>query len=360
MAFDNIVGQTKIKEILSRSLAKQRVPHALLFHGPEGVGKEAMALEMAKALVCQQDKAGYCNTCPDCQRIGQLTHPDVYYIYPAMSTTTDKEHAEVKQSIVQNPYLRLNPWASPTISIDRIREIKRTSAMTSFENKGRVVIIAEAQKMTVEATNSLLKILEEPPDNMTIILTSSQPALLLPTIISRCQNVRFSPLNWDEIEQAIRAKQEVSVERSNLVAKLSSGSLRRAFELLDEALDERRERTIEILRTVIRGDMERLLLVEELVAKEEKKTIQEYLEIMLVWFRDVMIFSEGGDESMLVNLDKRDTLERFSQSFESFDYHAIVGQIEQALERIRRYVYINLILINLFSFLKQQLRRKHG
>jgi DNA polymerase III subunit delta' len=359
MAFDNIVGQNKIKDILVRMLTKQRVPHALLFYGPEGIGKEAIALEMAKALICQQGVPA-CGVCPDCQRISQLNHPDVYFIYPAMATTTDKEHAEVKQSIVRNPYLRSNPWASPTISIDRIRELKRTSAMTSFENKGRVVIIADAQRMTTEATNSVLKILEEPPDRMTIILTSSQPALLLPTIISRCQGIRFSPLNWNDIATAIRDTQGVEPQRAQLIAKLSSGSLRRALELLDEAVDEKRERTVDILRSVIRSDVERLSLVDEIVSKDDKKTIQEYLEIMLLWFRDAMIINNSGDDSMLINPDKRETLVRFCQSFEPMDFDAIAGQIEQALERIRRHVHVNLILINLFYFLHQQLRRKHG
>jgi len=360
MAFERVKGQAQVKDILTRTLSRKRVPHALLFHGPEGAGKDAMAIEMAKALICQQDSDTYCDSCPDCQRIGQLNHPDVQFIYPATATASEKDHAEIKKSLVDNPYLRVKPWASPTISIDRIRTLKKTSTMTSFENKGRVIIIAEAHRMSIEATNSLLKILEEPPAKMTIILTCDQPMLLLPTIISRCQGIRFIPLSWDDIEQTLTNQYSIEQQRAHLIAKLSAGNLRRALELLEDALEEKRTRIIDMLRNVLKGDLDRLMMVEELVKRDDKKVIQEYLELMLLWFRDVMIIAEGGDRAMLVNLDQVETLERFHQSFETINYHKIVERIEQALERIRRHVYVNLIMINLFYFLKKQLRRKHG
>ncbi len=360
MAFEGIIGQEQVITRLLRMLGKSRVPHALLFHGPEGVGKDAVALEMAKALICQRDETAYCGICPDCSRIAQLTHPDVHYIFPAMASTSDSELLEVVESFKKNPYRRTNPWANPSISIERIREIKRITAMKSFENKGRVVIFSEAQRMTVEATNSLLKILEEPPEGMTIILTSSQPVLLLPTIISRCQSMRFTPLAWEDVEQALIKHQKVDPGRAKLVAKLSRGSFRHALELLEEALDEKREKMVNILRTVLRNDAERLILVDEIVRTSDKKTIQEYLELMLIWFRDAMILSLDGNRELLANQDRLDTLEKFCQSLETIDFHTIIDYVERVLMRLNRYVYVNLLLINLFNFLNTHLRRKHG
>jgi DNA polymerase-3 subunit delta' len=359
MAFENIIGQARLKIILSRVLESKRIPHAFLFYGLEGVGKEAMALELAKALICQQDQHFACGKCNDCRRIGLLTHPDVIFIFPATKKATPAENQEVIQSIVKNPYLRLNPYANPSISIDEIRELKRTSALTSFENKGRVVIIAEAQRMTVEAENSLLKILDEPTGKLTLILTSSQPNLLLPTIVSRCQLYGFSPIPWGEIESALVTGLKIDAARARLMAKLSFGSYRRAIELLDENLDQKREKVLNILRIILRKDEDRLVLMENLVRAEDKKSIKDLLKLMLLWMRDALIYTHGNkDQSLIVNIDQLETLDKFCNSFEEIDFETIIGEIEKAIELFERNVFVNLILMNLFYSLKNNLRRK--
>lgn len=359
MAFENIIGQNKLKEVLTRSFDRQRVPHALLFHGAEGVGKEAMALEIAKAIICQQAEIGACDQCPDCRRIARLTHPDVIFIYPATLKATEEEHKEIIKSFVKNPYLRLQPWANPSISIEQIRALKRTASLTSFENKGRVVIMAEAHRMTIEASNSLLKILEEPPDKMTLILTSSQSDLLLPTIISRCQLLQFEPISWQDIETALKERMNVTFEKAQLIAKLSFGSYRRALELLEENVDQKREQVLNILRTIISNDIDRLKLMEQLVQTEDKKSIKDLLEVMLLWFRDALIYIQGNkDKSLIVNIDQLETLDKFCNTFEELNFEIIVAEIEQAIDYFDRNIYVNLILINLFYALKHNLRRK--
>jgi len=359
MVFEKIIGQKRVKKTLERLLTSKRVPHALLFSGGEGIGKEAMALEIACALICRNDEYFACGKCNDCRRITQLSHPDVYFLFPATSKITPAEQKEIINSIAKNPYVRLKPWASPSISIHRIRELKRTSALTSFENKGRVIIIAEAHRMTTEAANSLLKILEEPPPNMTIILTSSQPNLLLSTITSRCQSLKFDPISWQEIENAIKEQKEITPERAQLVAKLSFGSYRRALELLEEDLEQKRKKILDILRTIIRSDLDRLMLMEQLAKKEDKKTIKDLLELLLLWFRDMLIYLDGDkDNNLIVNIDQLETLDKFCNSFEKPDIEVIVSKIEESIYLFDRNVYLNLILINLFYSLKHNLRRK--
>ena len=360
MAFERIIGQDKIKDILSVSLKNNRIPHALLFHGPDGVGKEAMAIELAKAIMCQQDEASYCDKCSDCQRIQQITHPDFFYIFPAILKATDKDNQAIIKSIVNDPYLRERLWANAAISINKIRELKKVSSMSSFENKGRVVIIVEAEMMSIEATNSLLKILEEPPDRMTIILVSSNHSLLLPTIISRCQSIKFSPLKWDEIETSLMTKQGLDADKAKLISKLCFGNYRRALELLDEELSQRRQYILTILRTVIRGNVDRIVFVEELIRENDKKVLKEYLELLLVWFRDILIFLNSKDHDLIINIDQLEIIEKFANSFENLDIEKIVSEIEDSIVMINRNVYIKLILINLFYFLYNNLRRKNG
>ncbi|MDZ7261399.1 MAG: DNA polymerase III subunit delta', partial [candidate division KSB1 bacterium] len=248
MSFDSIIGQRKAKKILTRALQQKRVPHAYLFYGGPGVGKEALALELAKALLCQTNGTEPCDQCSHCSRVAKLTHPDLVYLFPAPQTIKPEEHQLVLQSLIKDPYYRLRLWANPSISIERIRELRRTSAYKSFEGRGRVIIIAEADTMTIEASNALLKILEEPPEKMNLILTTSNVTQILPTITSRCQMIRFEPLSYQDIETALIKRKKLEPEPARLIARLASGNFRRALELLQEDLPAKRQMVINVLR----------------------------------------------------------------------------------------------------------------
>ncbi|UCE06185.1 MAG: DNA polymerase III subunit delta' [bacterium] len=361
MPFENIIGQKKAISILERALKSKRMPHTLLFHGPEGVGKEAVALELAKALFCQQDEV-YCEICSDCKRVGQLSHPDLMVIFPAPKQPKNEELQSIRESIVKNPYYRTQPWANPFILIDMIRNLKRTVSMTSYENKGRVVIIMDAHRMTTEAANSVLKILEEPLGKLTMVLVSSQANLLLPTIVSRCQKIRFDPLLWQDIESALIKWEKVNPEQAKIFARMSFGSYHRALELLDEDVDQKQNLMIDILRKVLMPDLDILLIVEDLVNQQDKKTIKDLITLMLVWFRDAMMLqlmqNELDYKEKIINIDRLDILKKFVTGLERIDYNQVIPKIEQAIELIDRNVYLNLVLLQLLFELKKFLRRK--
>lgn len=361
MSFENIIGQQKVISLLERTIKSKRVPHALLFHGPAGVGKEAVALELTKALFCQKDEI-YCNNCSDCKRVGKLSHPDMMVIHPSPKQPKHEEFQSIRESIIKNPYYRNQPWANPFILIDMIRNLKKTVSMTSYENKGRVVVIMDAHRMTTEAANSLLKILEEPLGKLTMILISSQANVLLPTIVSRCQKIRFDPLPWQEIENALIKREHVNPDQAKIFARMSFGSYRRALELLDENVDEKQSLMIEILRKVILPDLDILLMVEQLVNQHDKKTIKDLIALMLVWFRDAMVLeimqNESNYEEKIINIDRVDILKKFVSGLEPIDYNKVVPKIEHAIELIDRNVYLNLVIFQLLFDLKKYMRRK--
>jgi len=361
MSFDNIVGQKRVVSILKRALTSQRMPHALLFHGPEGVGKEAVAIELAKALFCQNDVI-YCNNCSDCKRVRQLTHPDLIVLFPAPKTPKNEEVQSIRESIIKNPYYRTQLWANPLILIDMIRNLKRTVSMASYENKGRVVIMIDAHRITTEAANSLLKILEEPLGRLTLVLISSQANSLLPTIVSRCQKIRFDPLNWQDIETALVERENVSPGQAKIFARMSFGSYRRALELLDEDVDEKQNLMIDMLRKVLMPDLDILLMVEKLVSQQDKKTIKDLIALMLVWFRDAMVLELLQDQKdyteKIINIDRLEILKKFTSGLESLEYHQIISKIEHTIELIDRNVYLHLTLLQLLFELKKFLRRK--
>jgi len=359
MPFEKIIGQSRPKEIITRALLHNRVPHAYLFHGMRGVGKEALALELSQALLCSGDNDRPCYQCSHCKRIAKLNHPDVLFIFPAPATVKEDEVYSVIESFVKQPYLRREIWANPTIGIGRIRELRRTTALKPLEGRGRAVIIAEVEKMTTEAANALLKILEEPPQGMTMILTTSNVKALLPTIVSRCQEVRFEHLRDEDIESALIGKHDQQLEKARLIAKLSLGSYRRALEFLDEDLSSRRERVVDIMRAILKDSSTRLDMVDKLTAERDKRLVKELLGLMLIWLRDAMILRNSkNSDNRLVNADQSETLQKFVNAYEWADYEQAIAEVEKSIKLIDRNILLNLVLIVLFNNVNRLMQRK--
>lgn len=360
--FETIIGQTGPKNVLSKAFKNGRLAHAYLFYGHVGVGKEAMALALAKAIVCEDPGEKPCNKCSSCHKMNSLAHPDIMFIFAAPLSVKVEDERIVLQSVIQNPYWRHQPWANPVISINKIREIRHSSSLKSFEGHGRVVIIAECEKLTAQASNALLKILEEPPPNTTLLLTSAKQNLLLPTIVSRCQLIRFELLKADEIENALAMRENVPAEKAKLIARVANGSYRQALELQDEDLNGRRDLILDILRVVIQGDLERIQKVEEIVRSADKRMVKEYIKLLLLWFRDILLLlqftNDNSVEAKLVNYDRREILNKFLTAFEEIDFERAISALEKALQNLDRNIHLGLILTVLFQHLHVALRRK--
>ncbi|HNW61192.1 MAG TPA: DNA polymerase III subunit delta' [bacterium] len=360
MSFAQIIGQNRPKEILARALQTGQIPHAYLFTGPAGVGKEALAIEMAKAILCSSGGERPCDDCSACRRVGRFGHPDFLYLFPMPKTASVEEERGVLDSLIRDPYLRELPWAAPTIGIERIRELRRVSGLKPLEGR-RVVVIAEADKMTPEASNALLKILEEPPAEMQMILTTSRDAGLLPTIISRCQRVDFSLLTNAEIAAALVARRGVAADQAQLVARIAQGNFRHALELLEENLQERRNLVIEALRICLKDDGTRIEWAEQALDELDKREQREFYSLMLVWFRDVLVLSahpEAAAQDQLVNVDQLEVLHNFVKAFSEIRFEAIFAELERSIEMLDRNVHPTLIMVVLLARLNQNLIRK--
>jgi len=182
--FDQLAGNQRIKELLKRMLESGRLPGALLFAGEEGVGKKLFALELAKALNCRAPKGvEACDECPSCKRIPHINFP------------TSNEKEELRKIFWTNhPDVGFVQPPGRVFHVVQMRAIDREANYRPFEGGARVFLIDEADKFNDSSANALLKVLEEPPRNSHIILITSRPAMLLATILSRCQVIRFSPL----------------------------------------------------------------------------------------------------------------------------------------------------------------------
>lgn len=365
-----VIGQHRVKGILRSALAAGRIPHAYLFHGGAGVGKDAMALELARVLHCERGGEEACGECGACLRAALLQHPDVRFVVALPRGSgegkddgpLDKLSAAEVQTVrdqvaakAANAYHRIVIPKATIIKINSIREIRRETALGSSDGRRKVVIISGAETMGDEASNTLLKTLEEPTGECLFILTTARRDALLPTIISRCQEIRFDPLTEEEIAGALAARDGVPPEKAGLVARLANGSYTRALELLGDDLQEERAHVVSFLRAALGTQVLALSKqIERVTEGNDREAVHRFLLLQLMWFRDALVLRHGGS---VINIDQMDDLRRFVERFGDADLHGAIAQVERAISLVGRNVYIKLVLLQLAVRLKSTLNR---
>src|SRR5919107_4040481 len=216
--FDELTGHTRVKAVLKRMLVSDRLPGAMLFTGEEGIGKKLFALEIARALNCRTPKDHEaCGVCSSCTRIAKLNYPQ-------------REDGEEWTQIIwtNHPDVGLVVAPKRVLRVEQMRQIEKEANFRPFEGKARVFLIDEADKLNDASANALLKVLEEPPRTSYLILITARPAMLLPTILSRCQMIRFAPLTPTEIESHL-VRTDLDAKTARLRARAAGGSMGRAL-----------------------------------------------------------------------------------------------------------------------------------
>lgn len=366
--WSRVIGQERVKRQLLAAKKSCRLPHAYLFFGDEGVGKDAMALEFARVLRCERVGDEACGECPSCTRMATLQHPDVSLIVPLprgvhevegddpMAKIPDKDVDIVQEELRkkgENPYYRISIPRANVIKINSIREIRRQSVLTTLDGGKRVFIISGADAMNAESANTLLKTLEEPPPNTMLILTTAHREALLPTILSRCQSVQFDPLTEEQLRQALMERSGLDVEKANLLARLARGSYTRALELQTEDVTEQRKSVVDFVRKVLgRKTADLVDVIGEVADHGDRDTHLRFLELMLSWFRDALVLSHGGT---VINLDQQDDLKSFVEKFPGADLLQVMADVEKAISLVNRYTYIRLVLANLAVRLRRDI-----
>jgi len=288
--FSEIIGQKKAIDFLKRVIVGDRIPHAYLFTGINGVGKSTTALALARAVNCTSDTTGDgCGRCITCRQLSSGNFPDIITIAPD----------------------------GQNIKIEQIRELNRNLNYKPVSGKYRITIIDWAEMMTEEAANSFLKTLEEPPSGNIIVLKVVDPRDLLPTIVSRCQRVPFNPLDRDIIKEYLVAHHNQDINTAYLAAGIADGSLGKAIEICGEGFLETRKELIELLLSL--KDMSGKQAVElafEYGKKYSKKSQEDQSGIDIygvigIWktcLRDMLLATVRGNYDMIENRDYRDRI----------------------------------------------------
>jgi DNA polymerase-3 subunit delta' len=325
--FDKLIGNNQIKEILRRMIAKDRTPRSLLFAGIDGVGKRRFAFELAKSFVCvNPQNAEACDKCGTCKRADIFSFPK----------PDDKKEEFEKVFFSECIDIGTVIPCRNNILVGAIRELEKESNFRPFEANARFFIIDDADKMNDAASNALLKTLEEPAPTTHLFLISSRPDSLLQTIRSRCQTIRFAPIETKEIEKYLLSTEKFSPRDAELIARLSAGSIGRALDLDLGKFRLQREAMLKVLQAVAAKPNHLALLKagEEMNDAKNKDDYEFYLVILQTLIHDIWILKHGGREVTPVNIDLRSELNKLSETAENKRLAAWLGEIENLRETL--------------------------
>jgi DNA polymerase-3 subunit delta' len=359
MSFDDVVNQSLVKKTLKGALQKDKLAHAYLFYGEPGVGKWALALELAKAVNCEKGNLKPCDSCLSCQKITKLIHPDVRMIFPVPSVNTSEERERFKTEKIEDPYTSVKFNRVPSIPVDEIREMQKTLNLKPYEGKKRVIIISEIEKLSYSASNSLLKTLEEPPPESLLILTTSNPNALLPTVISRCQLLRLNRISVPELEAELKKHSQLDSKLASYYARISKGSLGQAISLAKGETKEIRNLGVEFLDLIRKEKpLEVVDFVDSTAKVYGRESIVELFEFIISFLRDVYILMELKEKKELINSDLSAQINEFTKDFENiFKVEEGIELSEKTKRDCQSNVNLKLALLSFYIRLKQILRR---
>ena len=322
MPFRTIAGHSRLRALLSRVIARDSMPPAVLFAGPPGVGKRLTAVAVAQAINCLQPRSSAeferdaCGECAACRRIARGVHPDV---------------------------IAIEPGDTGAIKIEQLRDVIDRSQYRPFEGRKRIVIIDQADAAGADAQSALLKTLEEPPSASVFILISSMPDALLATVLSRCPRLRFGPMTAGEVARVLMDEHECSEADARAAAADADGSIGRALESQSGDLTDAREAARHVLQETARNTdpVRRIGVARDLTEgkgtpAEERNRLATRLRSLGSLLRDVGIIASRADRGMLANVDLEKQLETLAASFDAARSLRAYAAVDRALAALDR------------------------
>ena len=350
MGFSEFLGNEKIVAALRGALRAARVPHALLFTGPRGVGKYTLARMFAQAANCERATDDFCGECPTCLQISQLADPQRLIEQGLSERGESADAAMVERTplilqshpdvwvLVPDPVRLKSPVARPVLRIGQVRAVRR-AAYFQPTGKRRVFILDGVETMRPDVANVFLKILEEPPESATLILMSPSPFQLLPTILSRCMQFHFAPLPVGEVEQILKAHSNRKPAEIKLAAQLSEGSPGLALELDLEDAVEKRKTALRILERAARGQgFSQLFADTAALAKDRESSFEDLITVFYGLLSDLLELNAGIRTPLLRNPHISKELENLARSLDA----AWIGKAIRGIDELNRGMRRNL------------------
>lgn len=325
--FSDVIGQEQIKTQLQGSIENNRVGHAYIIKGEVKSGKEFIANIFATTLQCEEGGTEPCGHCHSCVQAESGNHPDIIYL----------QHEK-----------------PGTIGVEDVRKgINDTVLSKPISSKYKIYIIEEAEKMTPQAQNALLKTLEEPPEYVVILLLCASADLILPTIMSRCVALDMKPVNDMDMRKYLMRELKVPDYRAEICIAFARGNVGRAKSLAkSEDFDKIRQEALALLKNIYDMDMSDIMEALKRI-NEYGFDIGDYLDIMSVWYRDVLLFKATGDMNHLIFRDEIQYITKVASRSDYEGIEAVTEALDKAKQRLRSKVSFELTMELLLLTIKE-------
>ena len=316
--FEEILGNEMVKDHFKKAIANHKISHAYILTGEAGMGRKSIANAFAMTLLCEKGGSEPCMSCHSCKQVMSGNHPDLIYV------THEKPGS---------------------IGVDDVREqINDTIMIRPYSSYYKIYIVDEAEKMTVQAQNALLKTIEEPPAYAVIILITTNQEAFLPTILSRCVQMKLKPLKDFTIKSYLTQNLHIAEKDADICAAFARGNLGKAIHLASS--DEFRElfqKVMVLVKNVGTMDISMLLdCIREM--KEQNFDIGEVLDLMQLWYRDVLMFKVTKDMNLLIFKDEYKMINETGEKVDYAGLEAILAAIDTARTRLNANVNMELAM----------------
>lgn len=315
--FEQIIGHESIKQHLQNAIMSHKVSHAYILHGEEGMGKKELAVAFAKTLQCEEAGILSCDRCKSCMQVDSGNHPDIIWVtHEKVSIGVDDIRLQV------NADIQVKPYNSPY----------------------KIYIIDDADKLTEQAQNALLKTIEEPPEYAVILLLVSNISVILPTILSRCVVLNLKPIDKQIVKDFLMAKHQVPDYMAEVAAGFSGGNVGKAIKYASsEDFDQMKSNVLHILKYI--DDMELYEVVSGLkFLTANKNNIDDYIDLMIMWYRDVLMFKATKDPDLLLYKDELSYINKQANTRSYEGIEKILKAMEKAKIRLKANVNFDIAI----------------
>ncbi len=315
--FENIIGHENIIEHLQKAIISHKISHAYIFNGEEGMGKKLLATAFAKTLQCEEKGTLSCNRCKSCVQAESKNNPDIIWVtHEKVSIGVDDIRLQV------NGDIQVKPYNSPY----------------------KIYIIDEADKLTEQAQNALLKTIEEPPEYAVILILTSNINVLLPTILSRCVQLNLKPVDKQTIKEFLMAKHHVPDYKAEMASTFSGGNVGKAIKYTSsEDFEQLKSNALHILKYIDEMELYEIILGLKLLTNN-KSNIEDYIDLMILWYRDILMFKATLDPDLILYREELTFIKK-QASIRSYDgIEKIINAMEKAKIRLKANVNFDIAI----------------